>query len=613
MPQAVVGLVAALGVPGLVTATGTLTVVGGLLSAGIGIGLQLGLQALFSPEKPKKPKPQDVKGVVRSSVAPRSRCYGRMRRGGALAMIETYQGDLYEVVMFCQGPIDAFEKWIIDDREVGLVEGAVTADPYNGDAIEVYSRRGTVGQGAFPALTSALPSSVWSSSHTMTNIACAALVANAVKQEDFNEIYPNRIPVLNAILRGAEVVDPRTSSRDWSSNLALCLRDYLIHDDGARLPQWLIDDTLASTAANVCDENVPKRGGGSVKRYHGGLHYDFDEEPVDVIGRFLAAMDGRIYLTPEGKIGILAGKWVTPTVTLSDTAGHILAYDLADGSDAHRTANQIVVKYTQTEALYAEATAEPWRDEVAIAAQGLQPDTVEVYEVQNHNHARRLAKIAMERANPRWTGTIRTTLFGLNCIDQRWIYVDLGDLDIDGETFEILGWSLDTTNMSVVMQVQSFNASAYSFSAAAEEGTAPAVPSDIAKQSLPTPTVSLTYEARNVSEVTTIDNDHVFRPGDGATIPDTNINEVTETTSDIQGSTLKLSVSKPPSKGLRVRAQYRKGSGPWTPFPVAEEDDGSFYGEIGPVASGSNYRARARYHSPGRTGNWAQSSVVSTS
>ncbi|GAB5376467.1 MAG: hypothetical protein AcusKO_29290 [Acuticoccus sp.] len=724
MAQLLVPLIAV--VPGLGAAGGGLTILGKLVVAGLGIALSIGAELLLSSSQ-KRPKPQDVKTVVRSSVIPRSRHYGRGRAGGSLALIHSKEGDLYQVVLFGQGPWDAIEGYVVDDEVVALNgSGYATGAPFNADSIEIHTRLGTDGQTAFSELTSAL--GFWTTDHRNRGIACGLIIGHAVDQERYSKVYPNKFPVLNVIYRGALVFDPRDDTTAWSENLALQLRDYLVHPDGARIDEGLIDEDLFSAAADVCDENVDVRDGddlypadapnivdsgssggwsggtftntgtsssavrptftwngvleiaetyslsmivtgdwsaikrirlngeiiwddtsdyvettyggepairifatgvadgtsfqiqtdgrdgdfeftveeaglfkvAQIKRYHGALSYKLDEEPREVIQRFLVAMDGRMFLTPEGKIGIHAGKWITPTVTLTDD--HIIDYNLEDGAGPHRRANEVTVKYTQVEATYAEATADPWRDDEAIAVDGIvRPLSPEIYEVQHHNHARRLAKLIEHRANPAWVGSVRTMLEGMECIDQRWITLQIPDMDIDG-TFEVMGFRLDTSSMTVILSVQAFSEAAYDFNAAGEEGTAPAVPNGEGGGSaeIPSPaSVTATSNARTVSEVTYTDT--VYNSGSGT-------NDPTENSATVSALTMSVTVPTPPKASLRTQIQYSVGgSGDWEQLPVNPDSNKA---TTSPLARATTYIARARYKSPGGASDWTESNTV---
>ena len=201
MPQLFAPLIAAIGIPGLTAAGGGLTLLGKIVVAGLGIALSLGAELLLGSAQ-KRPKPQDVKTVGRSPVASRVRLYGRGRLGGARAFIHSHEGDLYQVVMFCEG-FDEVEGFIVDDRVVNLNGGGwVMTDPYNGDSVRILVRLGRPNQNAVNQLVSALPS-IWTSDHRLRGIAYAVVIAQAVDQERFSKVYPNKWPVLNVIARGS--------------------------------------------------------------------------------------------------------------------------------------------------------------------------------------------------------------------------------------------------------------------------------------------------------------------------------------------------------------------------------------------------------------------------
>lgn len=603
MPQALLPLIAALGVPGLVTATGTLTVLGQLIGAGLGVALTIGVNLLFAP---RGPKPQDVKGVVRSSVAPRQKHYGQVRVGGHLMFIETIDGDLFQVVALGQGPINQYVTFYADDNELtleGVTTGFATNEPYDGDSIEIDNKLGTASQDAFATLVQ--EASQWTVNHRLRGVAAVLCIARGVKQERVSEVYPNRIPVVNAVIRSVSVFDPRTSVTEFSTNLALCLRDYLVSADGARVDASLIDEASFSVAADICDEDVPIKAGGTIKRYHGGLTYSFDSEPKDVLERFLAAMDGRLYLNADGQIALLVGKWVEPTITLTDE--HVLEFDFEDGAGPFRSANEIIVKFTHVEADYSEATADPWRNETSISEEGAVLSVApEMYEIQHHNHARRMAKILERRAMPRWLGTIRTTLYGLRCFDQRWISLQVADLQID-ETVEITKWTLDPGTMTVVMEVQSFAADAYDFNPATEEGTAPTVPEEPQETGIPAPAeVTLQARSETLGDVDTsyTDTDTIY---DEVTGNETTQNEVIRATT-VNAYVLVARVPDPPSQSLEVRFEYRRTSDQeWSPM---DSNRGYFVGRSPPVSQGETYVARAQYRSFGSASGWTLSPEV---
>ena len=145
------------------------------------------------------------------------------------------------------------------------------------------------------------------------------------------------MPEHSAIGEGALLYDPRKDSTqpggsgshrtndrntwEFSTNLALMRLDHLAQPFGGKLgydrmymPDWI-------DAANVGDQIVTNRTGGLEFRYHGGMWFRANNDPVEV-GRTLdEAAELVVYERNDGKIGVHAGRFVTPDITL--TQDHI--------------------------------------------------------------------------------------------------------------------------------------------------------------------------------------------------------------------------------------------------------------------------------------------------
>lgn len=569
------------------------TFAGTLITSAIGLGLSMGLQflqaELFGP-KPKKP--EDLQGLFRQSVGPRSRHYGRVRVGGYVVFIETRDRALYQVIVHGQGPITAYHDTYIDSRKVTLADGTsggVTTAPYKPAKQIIDTQLGNPGVSGWSRLNAEFPD-IWSTAHKMERLAATLMFADSVKAEDVAKVYPNRIPLVNRVIDGAKCYDPRNGSTSFTKNAALILRDYLTHPDGMKIPASLIDDGKFEDAADVCDENVTIKAGGTINRYEIGMSYSFEDEPRNVINRVINACDGRLYFTAAGKIGFDAGKWRTPTITISDDAGHVISANLRDASGPFRDTNEVIVKFTHVEVGYKEATSDPWRDENSISQLGeVRSNVLTAYEIQHHNHARRIAKIVQKRAAPRWQGTIITNLYGLNAWDQRWINLILPDYDIEG-TFEIVGPpSLDTETMTVTLQVASFESSTYAFNAATEEGTAPKIPEEIEDEDIPTPTGVITSAVQKKLADVEIDNT-IYDPGTGE-------NSVFTSNQDVLVYVAKIRWDAAPGDGLQAVAEFSFSPfTEWDDLPVAKEGRQA---ETPALPRPSTVRLRVRYETVG--------------
>lgn len=559
-------------------------IITGIIGIGLSAGLQLLTQALFGQDAPK---PEDLQGLIRQSVSQRWRHYGDVRTGGALAFIEVASGKLYQVILHGEGPIDGYEEEVyIDNRLVSLdVDGGVTTEPYAPSHHTITAVNGVLSQTSSPILIAAFPE-IWGPDHKIRGVAYSLFQALTVSADDVAEIYPNRIPVLNRVLRGVQCLDPRTSTTAYTRNFALHVRDYCTHADGVNLDSSLIDDDTFKIAADDCDDPITTQDGTIIKRYEGGLSYSFDEEPAGVLNRFIRVTDGRLFLTGAGKIGFQVGKWRTPTKTIDDSLGHILTYELTSDGDPFELVNYLTVKFTHTGVGYKQAESDPWVDQASIDTYGRAPNVLEAFEIRHHNHARRIAKILTHRANPRWRGTIITKLIGLDIWDERWVRFKIPLLEID-EYFEIVGPpGFDADENTVTFEVMSFDGNVvYAFNPATEEGEAPTVPEELEEEEIPEPTDVV---AELLARVTGQTTSQVWDPD-----TETNNPEI----EDVSYFFGRIRWAAAPREGLIPQAGFTINGGiDWSAIATSED---SVSADTPPMAQGDEILMRVRYRTIG--------------
>ena len=456
-----------------------------LLTIAFNVGMAL-IQMLMT----RPPKPDDMQQVVRQSVPIRVKHLGRVRTGGPLLFIEVKDRILYTVQYFGEGPVDKFEEFFLDNRAVNLDrDGWVATPPYdykNGDIVRIFLRTGQPTSRAYTILRSVFAGIV-NSRWRGDGLVTACIRARSVNADKVAKFYPSGIPMLNVVARFGSCFNPASDARVWTESLPLHLLEYLTSEDGLGIPMERIDTGSFTRAHRTASEILPTKDGGSVRRYYGSTTWRMDEQPKDVINRLLLSMDGRLFLTTDGKIGLQAGEWIEPTVHIPDEV--IIDCELRDSSTPIQEANEIVVKYTNPSANWSPATMDPWRDEAGLRRTGgrLRNTTVELYGIQSHNHARRVAKLLDQRLNPRWQGTIRTTLWGMKAWDQRFITVSQSDLGIANQSFEVLEIGLDEQEMTVFMRIASVERTLYDFDPQKEEGTAPVAPESLDQDAIPTP------------------------------------------------------------------------------------------------------------------------------
>jgi hypothetical protein len=154
--------------------------------------------------------------------------------------------------------------------------------------------------------------------------------------------FPNGIPNITAVIRGARIYDPRTGSTAFSQNAALWISHYLTESAspygfGAVYADEIDEDDLIA-AANTSEEQFTRASGGVELRYEVNGAFTTSEKPKDVLSRLLAACGGSL-VNLGGKWHINVAAYNAPTVTLDedDLAGpsmvnpHLPAQDFCNG------------------------------------------------------------------------------------------------------------------------------------------------------------------------------------------------------------------------------------------------------------------------------------------
>jgi hypothetical protein len=130
--------------------------------------------------------------------------------------------------------------------------------------------------------------------------------------------FNNSVPNVTFDVCGRQVYDPRTSTTYFSSNAALCLRDFLTDIKfGLGVNPALIDDTLTIAAANICDEAMVLREGGTQPRYSCNGVVEASVNRGEVLQKILDSMAG-VLVPPADQWKMYAGGYTDPWLTITD-------------------------------------------------------------------------------------------------------------------------------------------------------------------------------------------------------------------------------------------------------------------------------------------------------
>ena len=201
--------------------------------------------------------------MIRQAAASRRLVFAETRVSGPILFSHVTGNSnefMHLIVALASHEIDSVAQVYMNGEplQIGLDQAQHASETYavggyRATKIMVRAYLGTDEQAADSDLISAVnDSSIWSSDHKLSGIAYLY-----IKLEFNRNIFPNGIPNFSALIRGKKLTDPRDSSTGWSSNPALCIRDYLMDTSfGLGATAAEIDDTAFNAAANICDESV---------------------------------------------------------------------------------------------------------------------------------------------------------------------------------------------------------------------------------------------------------------------------------------------------------------------------------------------------------------------
>jgi hypothetical protein len=313
--SAVVGLVTAVGasiaVPLVLGAAYSITAFGFAAAFALGAGVSAISKALV----PKVDIGAAMRGTTittRDAAAPRKIIYGKVRVGGNVVFIAHSGTDnkyLHVAVVFATHYITAYDEVWFNDNKIWTASGGFQDDWGTYVTMDT-TKLGTAGQTASDLLT---PISQWTSDHKLSGIAYIAF-----KLEWNQDKFPQGVPNITAVIRGKRVFDPRTNVTGYSTNPALCVRDYLLDSTyGLGEINANIDSDALEAAADLCDESVAING-GTQTRYECNGVIDTSNQIKANIENLLSAMGGRIAYS-NGKYFIQGAEYVAPTFSFDES------------------------------------------------------------------------------------------------------------------------------------------------------------------------------------------------------------------------------------------------------------------------------------------------------
>lgn len=395
----------------------------------------------------------EIQAVINQTEAPRRIYVGKNLAGGIRAFFHTKEGTLYQLVVVGHGRINRFVEFWVDGEPVTVSGGAVTSTDKAG-FMWVSTRDGSGQGGNYTALSDAFPLT-WDANRRLQNQATFLVRMKAPAPEDFAKIFPKSYnTAVQWVIEGQRILDPRSGTTDYTDNAALVIAHYLTHADGYRLASGEVDWASVEAMADVADQPIPQKAGGTAPNLRLWGYWTLDEGPVDVLDRMHASSGIRAYETQDGKIGLIGGNFGTPATTL--TAKDISSIVTKEAINEREGYNVLIPFFLSEDQSFTVTELEPWRDEDRLAEEGEVSAEYRMEMCPNQSQARRLAKKQIHDGN-RAKVEIVTNLVGLKARYPRFagqrhtILLDYRPEDGSGRQivgeYEVLNHQFDPINL----------------------------------------------------------------------------------------------------------------------------------------------------------------------
>ena len=437
---------------------------------------------------------------------PRTHGMGRRRFYGASMLFDTAQngttGDVWAFLNCPAGPIQEVEYAYLNDDRITLSGNVVQqgADGrYGGSKVRVGWNRGLATETAFSEIVSLFPS-IWSGDHRGDEIFSGYLTKAPTKTEDFLKIYPQGDQVaLSLVAKTYKCFDPRDGAQSpsdpstwlWTENAVLHLLWYFMvirgHNYATKIApvvgMWI-------AAADICDEPVSLKVGGTEPRYRGCVTWDATKLPGDIQSELLACFDGWTAEDADGCQRVYAGKLYTPTYTIGPD--QIVSSSRQYHVEDEDRINELIVQYVSEAHDWNTVECTPWRDDADISARGKINSDGFAPQTPSHSQNRRLAKRRMARQAAGRRGTILTNIDGRDVLEHR--YIILNDVEA-GATFysgwaEIVGGERNNDTSGASFEWIAVDPNIDAWNPATEEGDPAPVGSRVALAALAAPVIT---------------------------------------------------------------------------------------------------------------------------
>lgn len=549
------------------------SLIGGILiKAAISLGLSY-LASLLRP-RPSVPNPGARLVNLRQPISFMDFVYGPCRKGGPINFWQSKNQRRYYDVLLAAHEINGSRAVYADERELTLNgDGEAQGENYifNSESyLRIVGYKGEPGQGS-PALLNDTFTE-WTDDHNMEGLAHAVVMARNIHPEHFQKVFPTgREPVITELLEGYRVYDPRDPAQIlgdpttyvYSENAALIIAHWATSPFGLNRE---VDWEKVEIEAAAADVIVLDRDGNPIPKWRLGGSYSAGEDREFTRAQMGVAADVFFYEDTEGKVGFYVGRYMEPTVTISDLTDDINRIQYTEGQTGPDLANAMSVQYTEPTQGWREATSATYA--IDAPDEPYEEDTLSVFWTFVHNQAVRVAKRLLRLARAKYKITATLKWQAVRLIGERFFWLNHTEMGV-AMAFEIDRLIRNEDGITWTVEAHSVEPEDFDFDAATEEPEMP--------------------KRSKIEDDNTVD-------------PPANITAVSQPYAGSVAIYVDWDAG-PTSRLYQVRARVHSPAGEWFTYPVPVGQD---YLRIVGLVDGETYDIQARaMTSTGRASKWS--------
>lgn len=166
-----------------------------------------------------------------------------------------------------------------------------------------------------------------------------------LKVESDAKMFPS-FPEIRFTVQGKnDIWDPRTNTRGFTDNWALCVNDVLTETEfGIGEAQANVNTAQLIAAANVCDQQIALAAGNTERQWTCNATFSTGNSPGEILGTMMPAAQGRLSYV-GGEWFIWPSYWQGPTFNFDQT--HLL-----EDISGMQTGNKVRERYNRVKGTY---------------------------------------------------------------------------------------------------------------------------------------------------------------------------------------------------------------------------------------------------------------------